>query len=85
MIKTFIARIDRLEKRYGRDKYATHYLVPADELKAVRDELKNGRQQTTETEISRLVRPGEEGPDKETTGARRSEKRPEMEQGISGE
>lgn len=40
MIEKFIARIDRLEERYKKDKFASSYLVPADELKAVRDELK---------------------------------------------
>lgn len=40
IIEKFIARIDRLEERYKKDKYASSYLVPADELKAVRDELK---------------------------------------------
>ena len=40
VIEKFIVRIDRLEERYKKDKFASSYLVPADELKAVRDELK---------------------------------------------
>lgn len=38
-VEKFIARIDRLEKRYNGDKYATAWLVPKEELIAVRDSI----------------------------------------------
>ena len=36
-VEDFVRRVYRLEERYRRDKFATHYLVPARECKSVRD------------------------------------------------
>lgn len=39
LIAKFIARVDRLERRYEGDKFADMWLVPKDELIAVRDSI----------------------------------------------
>lgn len=36
----FIAKIDRLEARYAKDKYATSWLMPREMMLALRDELR---------------------------------------------
>ena len=42
-IQKFKERIDRLEKRYKGCNFADHWLVPKEELIAVRDALKDER------------------------------------------
>jgi dihydrofolate reductase len=44
LVDAFVARVDRLEKRYEGDAYVKSWLMSADELKAVRDRL-TGREQ----------------------------------------
>lgn len=39
-VTEFIARVDRLEKRFKVDKFANQWLMPRDLMIAVRDELK---------------------------------------------
>lgn len=39
-VKAFLARVDRLEARYAKDKYADRWLMPREMMLALRDELK---------------------------------------------
>lgn len=39
-VEKFIQRVDRLQRRYERSKYPDTWLIPREELMAVRDELK---------------------------------------------
>jgi hypothetical protein len=43
-IAAFIERVERLEKRYKNDRFATSWLMPREMLSAVRDRLKYGEQ-----------------------------------------